>query len=187
MATATAKLSFGPEFLARAADIDRNILNQIAQLIVTQIVGKARGLKRGTSDQGLDTVLPDLSQSYIDQRKGLVHFRTINGRRVRLQGPDPDLDLDFRTNPGQRRSNLTLSGHLLDSLQFRVDDQADRIEIFFPNEQHPNGSITFEDLYEVLIEKNKNYEILNIDQTLRRRILENIRNEITRKLRIVSS
>lgn len=188
MATATAKLSFDETFLRDAVQLDVVTLREVAKFVIEQIVLKARGFKKGTDDAGNDVNLPGLSQSYQDQRKGLVHFRNIRGRAVSLSGRDPDLKLDrSKTNPGQRTSNLTLSGALLDSLNCKVIDREDRIEISFPRTKHPNASITFEELYEILLQKNKRYEILNIDRRLRSRIIKRISDEVNRKISRLSN
>ena len=177
MAKVKTRLTLDREAIRRAAEIDVRILSQIGDLVVTQIVGLARARSQGTREfQADSTPLPELSEGYIRTRQ----------RANNPTGDSITIPLNTSiTRANQRRSNLTYTGELLDSLNFRVDQSNSRIIIAFEG-NHQYANIPNETLYEYLQELNtadSSYEILNLNSTLTRRILEQLTDFVARRIR----
>lgn len=185
MAKAKAKLSFTSEALKKSLKIDPLVIDELAEFIVDQIRQLAQGSRKGI--KGLQAnPLPLLSPGYISQRQGTVQFQAVNKRTGEIKDVKFQLrekpDLSPNTNPGIKRSNLTYSGNLLDSLTARTNKSTGTITIFFKG-NHPIAKVSNNQLYKWLLQKNSDYKILGVNKTIRRRLNEKITIAVTRKLR----
>lgn len=187
MSKVKTRLSFTGEDLKRAAELDRRVLDEIGKLLVFQLVLLIQGRSMKANDRGAVTRMPELSQTYRDYRQGKYYFDfNENGKLVKIKGKDPDLELSNRTKARQSRSNLTLTGELMQSLTYKSMPNSDRIEIFFEG-SHSKANMTNQELIEVLIDKNKEYEVLQLSNTMTRMIREQITKYIARKIRNFST
>jgi hypothetical protein len=98
-----------------------------------------------------------LSQSYKDQRKGLVAFYTDDQKRIRVIKPGSGrLQLPF--TPGEffspNRSNLTASGQLLNAFEYRVTSKGFTI---FINRNRRRGSRLSNDQVREFVEEQGRY------------------------------
>lgn len=111
---------------------NRRVFNNLARL--TRSVLFKRVKAGGGADNGRKTKLAKLEKSTIEVRKGEGIMRTFNKKRtVFIPGIDgrPDsLGSFFSPN----RSNLTFSGQLLDSIDFKVKKRQG-FTLFIPNTQ----------------------------------------------------
>jgi len=146
---------------------DLQLYVNIINFAVERIKAKARLSKRMEANGTGDKRLPNLSKSYVDHKAKLTPGEN---------GTDPDFFL-----PDSRVSNLTYTGQLLESINGRVIEQGPdrgRIGIEVTGNRR-DGKITNKELYNKLVDKNPNYQILSLDK----KAISLIRNQILQRLR----
>lgn len=143
-------------------DLNDTVLENAGEIIADRIVSLARRGRRMKQDGSTES-LPKLAKSTIKSRKAFA------GRT----GESFD--------PNRTRSNLTLTGELLDSLRFTVDERNQRIEIFFDGEH--DGGFSNDQLFSWLQEIDPKYNILTVNQSAQRKVLSLVRRALNRKLR----
>lgn len=111
---------------------DKRFLNNLARETAEQIKTRTR-LKKGINKSGKNERLKKLSDLYVKQRQGKAKVWTdsATGKVVVVEGkfPKPKLHPDA----GPKKSNLTATGQLLDSLRGRYRRKS--IEIDFKKER----------------------------------------------------
>lgn len=164
-------------------------LEQIAQKVVDDIRQQAQGNSKGIDRNGKTKSLPKLSKSYKDYRAGKHHFRRYPGtsKATRIEGEDPNLIVSSLTSKNKSISNMTLTGNLMLGLTYSVDVSRGEVRVFFGGNHATakldGGPATRDQLYTWLLERDKNYEILNVRPKLLVQIRNIITREIARKLR----
>lgn len=187
MSKVKTRLSFTGEDLRRAIELDPKIMNLIGELMVFQLVFLIQGKSRKADKSGRVVRMPSLSQTYRDYRQGKYYFDfNDNGKLVKIKGRDPNLKLSSKTKPRQKSSNLTLTGELMSSLTYKHVRARDSIEIFFKG-SHSKAEMTNQELIELLISRNSEYEVMKLSNTMIRMIREQIIKYIARKLRNFSA
>jgi hypothetical protein len=168
--------------IQNALKADSKLLNKVADDIVNQVRGLARAGKRMTPVG--NRPLPAISQSYKEARKGGDTFRTINGKKVPLSGPDPrlaDTDSQF-FRPSARTSNLTYTGGMMNSLTKRVNPLAQEIQVFLQG-QSSQGT-DYDRILSYLINRlDEGYDIFQLSPQFQTRIVNEVRRAIFKKLR----
>lgn len=132
--------------------------------------------------------LPTLSDSYQAMRKGEVFFRRNQQGRV-FAGDKRDDRLDttgqfFR--PRSKFSNLTFTGQLLESLEYEILDDG-MIEIRFNNDSRTDTDSTNEEVFQFLVERNSDYNVMQLSKKIQAEIIELIRRRVAREINRVNS
>lgn len=117
------------------------IRNRISRQIIRIIFERTKRGQGVTNDSGpSDTIrnkrLKRLSPAYVSFRRGTVRFTTKAGERVQFRVRKPSLGKFGSAG----RSNLTLTGQMLDSIQSRVSRNA--IRVFIPNTPRSDSELS---------------------------------------------
>ena len=145
---------------------NKNLLDEMGESVKTRIQQQTRrgkDLSRDGDNQ------PRLSEKYIQYRKRLAKGNTRDGKK-----PDPEF---FKPS----KSNLTLTGQLLKSLDVTVNQNTKEISVK-PKGIRDDG-LTNEEVTRDLAQSGRTF--LGLDKTgikvLKKRILDEIRREIIKK------
>lgn len=155
------------DLLKIATDVNPRALEEIAEMIIRDIKLQAQGRKLGITREGKTRRLPELSEGYKKQRRGYYSDRNL---------------LSDKTGARQQRSNITLTGDLMNGLTYEVRPNQGEIVIFFGG-QHQTARLSRDELYSILLDKDERYEVLNVRDKLFVQITNKIVREIARQLR----
>lgn len=143
-------------------DIDSSILDNAGELIADRIYSLAKRGRRMKPDGSTES-LPKLEKSTIKTRKA-------------YSGKTGEAFDDSRT-----RSNLTLTGELLDSIRFISDEKKQTVEIFFDGDH--TGGFSNDELFGWLKGINKKYDVLTLNKGAQKKVLSLVRRALTKKLK----
>lgn len=142
--------------------IDNTILENAGELIADRIATLAQRGRRMKQD-GSTQSLPKLSKATIKSRK---NYKGKTG-----EGFDD----------GRTRSNITLTGELLESLSFTVNEKKQTIDVFFDGDH--SGGFTNDELFGWLKDIDKKYDVLTLNKSAQKKVLSLVRRALTKKLR----
>lgn len=142
--------------------VDNTILENAGELIADRIVSLARRGRRMKAD-GATESLPKLAKSTIKSRKA-------------YSGKEGE---EFEA--GRTRSNITLTGELLESLKFTVNEKKQTIDIFFDGGH--KGGFSNDELFGWLKELDPKYDILALNKSTQKKVLGLVRKALTKKLK----
>lgn len=160
---------------------------QVKEKIIKFTVDRIKAFARTGNSlvAGEKKKLPTLSKSYQDFKKGKATFWTSeSGAVIRASFRSRRLDQVgpfFR--PASKTSNLTFTGQLLESLESKV--VGNNIEIIIPDSGRSDSKETNAQIYRYLLELNKEYAILGLDQTGIERIKNIALTEIRKQIGLV--
>lgn len=143
-------------------DVDSSILDNAGELIADRIYSLARRGRRMKND-GTTESLPKLKKSTIKSRKEYA------GKK----GESFD--------EGRTRSNMTLSGELLDSIRFISNERKQTVEIFFDGNH--TGGFSHDDLFNWLKQIDPKYDILTVNKSTQKKVISLVRKALSKKLR----
>ena len=145
-------------------------------------VDRIRAAARSRKNLKRGGLLPKLSKSYRDMRMGIVKFRTIKGRVIPFQEPDPILmkvDSKFFEATG-KRSNLTLTGKLMKALRSTVT----KTEIIIDLSNHrPGENLTNNQILKFLVKLNPDYSFIGLDSKGVKRIVKMVKEQLRREFK----
>lgn len=162
MAKVRVKSFISARAIREQLSLDDTILENAGELIADRIYKLAKRGRRMKPD-GSTQSLPKLAKSTIKSRK------TFKGST----GEEFDAD--------RTRSNLTLSGELLDSLRFTVNEKKQTIDIFFDGDH--TGGFSNDQLFTWLKQIDPKYDVLTLNKSAQKKVLSLVRREISKKLK----
>ena len=155
------------------------MLNEVGKFTVERIVMSARSGKNERTGKAL----PILSRSYQAMRLGLVKFRTSkSGAVIPIQEADESLqtvDKQF-FEPTRKRSNVTFTGQLLESLNYKVGKKS--LFILFNPDTRSDGE-TNSKVYDFLKKIDRGYDFIGLGKVARRRVRKLVLDQFRRDLR----
>lgn len=144
-------------------DINDSVLDNAGEVIADRIYNLAKRGRRMKQD-GTTESLPKLAKSTQRTRR---NFTGSTGDRF---------------DEGRTRSNLTLTGALLDSLKFESDERKQEIELFFEG-QHEGDNFSNDQLLSWLIEIDPKYNVLTLNNKTIAKVIRVVNRALDRKLR----
>lgn len=166
-------------------DLDKIILEIVSNSFLKVLAEKARQLiyRRVKSGKGVnpssgqEQSLKALSDRYVQYRKGNFSFSTKKkGKKVTANKGAPRLG-EFGS-PG--KSNLTLTGEMLDSIQIKIEKYGFRL--YFPTTKHKfSKRVTIRELAQYVQENGRPF--FSLSQGERRVLLKAVQDEVRKQLR----
>jgi hypothetical protein len=156
------------------------IKKTMGEYVIDRILGFARS---GFSLIDNKKPLPKLSSSYVEFRKGLAYYYQRDGDLLRVPERSNKLNLVDKEffKPNSKKSNLTFTGDLLRALSFMFTDNG--VKLFFKNKRRIDSKEKNSNIFQYLVDKNPDYNILTLDQKGRDQLRQIIKREIRRQLR----
>ena len=170
MAKVKVTTNFNAKTLGKLLEVDKNILKRVAELVIERIQGLARTGKKMVQDGG-EKRLPLVTSEWLDQKEYLYETKV----------PEPSFG-----NTRSLNSRITFTGQLLESLEYKIEK--DGIRIFFNDSSTRKNytgkqSITNDQLYSFLLDKDSNYSVLELSKKIQVEINSIIERSLARKLR----
>ena len=153
--------------IKRDLRLNRNDLKKSGEFIVGEILDLVIKSRRFKQNSTGSTPMPRLKKSYRKQR---------TNKSFQKKARSPFF------NPNLKRSNLSVTGQLLKSMTSKVLQRRQEIEIFFRGKRR-GESLTNDELFEYLVEKDKGYNILKIGRKQLIELLDRIEKLLDQKLK----
>lgn len=159
--------------------VSAKVYKELGQFVVDMIYARTKsgiGLtsaKRGAQEEPLKA----LSAAYVSYRKdGIVSFTTTDGRQVLFKVAKPKGGKFFEAG----RSNLTLTGQMLEALHYTSSDKG--VRIFVRDNRRKEGKNTNADVAKYVQENGRPFLELSEKEVkiVQSRLSRSIRNEIRR-------
>jgi hypothetical protein len=158
---------------------NKALLNKIGEFVKDRIVQFTRS---GKSIAGAKAKkLKKLSDSYIQTRRGALHFRTSQqGNVFPIEGPDERLKTVDKEFFDPDFSNLTFTGQLLRSLKAKVDLKARTIDIM-PTGNRFDSNLSNQDVAKFVAEQGRPF--IGLDDKGIKRVKALIIQDLRKSLR----
>lgn len=154
--------------------LSADFLDTLGKQVTTIIYSRTKNRKG--AENGVETTLAPLSEAYVNYRSGKVEFTTRDGKFVEFKIKRPRLG--ERGSPG--RSNLTLTGQMLDSIDYKVTKNG--ITIFIPDSFREGTHLTNADVARFVTEQGRPFfeltdkEVTSVQKTIINKLRELAKN-----------
>jgi len=157
---------------------------EIANFSKERIQSFARLQKRMEQDGADKVPMPKLSKNYIEYRRKQSYWRTINGKKVKFEGADPEhKGTDKFFFPNVTRSQLTLTGQLLRGLTAKIIRKGiDKGKIEIEISGSRDDGKTNKQIYKYLNDRDSGYNILALSKKAIERIRTIVLNQLRKEL-----
>lgn len=153
--------------------VEISIDNDLVEMIVEQVRKRTR-LGFGVDDMGNQVKLKPLSESYRQQRRGNIAFYTDeNGVVIPYEPLAPPI-ISPRTTPA--KSNLTMTGQLLDSLKGEVNNN----QIVIKPTGIRNDGYTNREIAEFVEEQGRQF--LGLTRGEKNELIRELKNRVLKQL-----
>lgn len=149
--------------------ISPDFLRELGDKVTTTIYKRTKSGKG--ADNGKQTSLAPLSKRYVERRQGIVRFSTKEGRFVEFRVKPPKLGKFGAVG----RSNLTLTGQLLDSIDYKITKNG--VTIFIPASRRKDSELTNAELAKFVSEQGRSFFELSTDEvgSIQRMVINKLR------------